>query len=272
MNAANAAAKLSELKLLVGKLGEAEQDAVDAVKFANRSDDWGQKMHSRCRLAAVKHMQGQFDEAKRLFEEAVELQKSGEPRKPVLYSDRGFLYRRFLLDHRRPDDYKAFLDDTNSALDCDERHDPNSLWLIAIGLDKLSIASGLAKLALYEDRWVDPARTLFEEFHAILRRSGSVIYFPEFYLARASLQQQRKFYGNSLADANEALTYATNYKMPLYRVDANIAKAHAYLELHENDKAEECIALAETEMEPLGYFRYRQELNQLRASIQSSTH
>ena len=129
MNAAHAAAMLSELKLLVGKLGEAEQDARLAMEFAGHSGDWGQKMRSCCRLAAVKHMQGDFDNASRLFGEAVALQQYSEPKRPILYSDHGFLYRRFVLEHPRPSDFDTLLLEAEDALSVDRDFQPTHIWL-----------------------------------------------------------------------------------------------------------------------------------------------
>ena len=266
INIANAAMMLSELKLLVGELGEAEQDAGLAVEFADHSGDWGQKMRSCCRLAAVKHMQGDFDRAKQLFEEAVVLQNYGEPTKPVLYSDHGFLYRRFVLDHPRPGDFDIFLHEAEASLSIDRDFKPPHVWLVTIGLDLLSKASALAKLGIHIEEKERAANRLFEDAFTALKNSGSVIYLPEFHLAKARFQLERRqpFYGDALQEADNALRYAEDYKMPLYFVDANIIKVRAYRANSEPCKAAECMKLAETEMNQSGYFRWRNEIEQLR--------
>ena len=96
-NTAFATGMLSELHLLVGNLAEAERVSRKAIDFADQSNDWGQSMRCRCRLAAVLHMQGMLSEAETLFNEAVELQCSNQPQRPAMNSDHGF--RFFGISH-----------------------------------------------------------------------------------------------------------------------------------------------------------------------------
>jgi len=210
-------------------------------------------------------MQGDFDSAQRLFEQAVELQQRHEPGKPVLYLDHGFLYRRFLLEHPRPEDFDKLLHEAEAALDFDRGFQPEHTWLVAIGLGLLSKSSALAKLGIHIQEKERAANRLFEETFTTLKNSGSVIYLPEFHLAKARfhLERRQPFYGEAVLEADKALRYAEDYKIPLYRVDANLIKARAYRAMNESGKAEEYLKLAEDEMNQLGYFRRRQEIEQL---------
>ena len=137
---------------------------------------------------------------------------------------------------------------------------------MAIGLDLLSKASALAKRGIHIEEREQNAKILFNEAFTTLKNSGSVIYLPEFHLAKARfhLERRQPHYGEAVQEADKALRYAEDYKMPLYRVDANLIKARAYRSMGESVKTAEYLKLAKMEMNQLGYFRQRQEIEQLR--------
>ena len=269
MNMANAAGKLSELLLVRGNLPEAEATARQAIQFADKNGDWGQAMRSRCRLAAVLHMQGELDAAADWFEQAVMQQQAHEPQRPALNSDHGFLYRNFLLDRTQTGDsnaYRALLVLAQTALDYDGR-DLDHRWMVALGLGRLSKASAIARMAQFNPHQAEGAKALFNEAYRFLSDSGSVIYFPELFLEWGRFLCWQKFEGQAIEDAKKALRYAMDYGMPLYQADAHLLLAELYLNIGEIDEAADSIQAAQAIIESKGYGRRARELQDLQTRL-----
>ncbi len=270
-NMANAAGKLSELLLLTGNLPKAEETARQAVQFADLSDDWGQAMRSRCRLAAVLHMHGELDAAADWFEQAVKQQQAHEPQRPALNSDHGFLYRNFLLDQMQTGDFNAYhalLVLAQTALDYDGR-DLDHRWLVALGLGRMSKASSIARMAQFDPHQAEGAKALFNEAYRFLSDSGSVIYFPELFLEWARFQSWQQFKGQAIEDAKKALRYAMDYGMPLYQADAHLLLAELYLDIGDIDEAAGSLHAAQAIIQERGYGRRLKGLQNLQARLQS---
>lgn len=263
-----AAGQLSELLLLVGDLDAAKQYANTAVEQADKSDNWRQRMISFCRLAAVAHMQGEFDAADRLFQEAIAIQNDIEPKRPVLYSDHGFLYRRFRYRRGIPDhEYEEFRREASAALDIDDRFKPPNRWLVAIGLDYLSQACARAGQAKFMVEQVEHTKDKFKTAYETLVSSGSVIYFPELYISKARFSHQQGFPGDAIEIADEALKYAEAYRMPLYEADANLLKAQCLFAIGDLEQAHSCLRAAEGIINERGYGRRNQDLAELKKML-----
>ena len=96
-NASRIAGNLSELELTLGDVDTAVHDAEQAVGFADRSGDAGQRMSKRTTLADALHHAGHRDKARTLFREAEQMQAKRQPQYPLLYSLQGFRYCDLLL-------------------------------------------------------------------------------------------------------------------------------------------------------------------------------
>jgi formylglycine-generating enzyme required for sulfatase activity/tetratricopeptide (TPR) repeat protein len=96
-----------------------------------------------------------------------------------------------------------------------------------------------------------------------LCRSGSVIYFPEYYVSLARFNQRMGYHGKAVEAVDEALRYAQEYRMPLYEADANLQKAECYLNIGDSDQAGDCFEIAEKIIEECGYGRRRDDLDAL---------
>jgi tetratricopeptide (TPR) repeat protein len=266
-NTSHAAGKLSELLLLVGDLEQARHYADDAVVVADRSTNAGQRLGSRCRRAAVAHMLRDRDYAGQLFQQAIDIQREIEPLRDVLYSDIGFLYRRFRYEDIPRHEYAVFLREAQSALDIDDKHKPPNRWLVAIGLGYLSNACAHAGQAEFMTESITHAKRAFEDAYRTLLRSGSVIFFPEYYVSFARFNQHMGHAGEAIECADEALKYASDYRMPLYEADAQLLMAECYLAIGDLDQACECFGKAEQIINRCGYGRRYETIRELRPRI-----
>jgi tetratricopeptide (TPR) repeat protein len=88
---------LSDLEVTLGRLGEAVDDGLRAIDFADRSGDAFEKMGERAVAADALHQAGERAEAGALFAEAERMQAERQPQLPRLYSVQGFLYVNWLL-------------------------------------------------------------------------------------------------------------------------------------------------------------------------------
>jgi hypothetical protein len=88
---------LSELKLTLGEVAGAAEDAERCVAYADRDGSAFVRIIGRTKLADVLHQAGHPAEAETRFHEAEALQKEDEPNYPLLYSIRGFQYSDLLL-------------------------------------------------------------------------------------------------------------------------------------------------------------------------------
>jgi hypothetical protein len=103
-NAASGFGNLSELLLTIGRIA-GEDGAVaageQAVDFADRSGDEGQRMIARTTHADALAQAGELARAEALYREAEALQKEMQPNLPRLYSLRGYQYCDLLLARGR---------------------------------------------------------------------------------------------------------------------------------------------------------------------------
>ena len=97
IDAASSAHNLSELKLTLGDVVGAVQDAEQSVTCADRGREWVHRVIARTSHAGALHQAGRRAEAEARFREAESLQTESQPAFPLLYSVRGFLYCDLLL-------------------------------------------------------------------------------------------------------------------------------------------------------------------------------
>lgn len=95
--AAVSASNLAELRLTLGRLGEAVADGRHAIDFADRCGDAFQKLGLLTTAADALHQAGDRARAGELFAEAERVQKALQPQIQILYSVPGFRYADLLL-------------------------------------------------------------------------------------------------------------------------------------------------------------------------------
>jgi tetratricopeptide (TPR) repeat protein len=230
-SAAQACRNLSELYLTLGNLQEAVAEGRQAVKFGDRSGQWGLRTASRATLADALHQSGDFAAAARLFAEAERLQVENEPDYPILYSVWGYRYCDLLLSQGQ----------ISEVL----RRAPQML-LIAEG-SGLPLDIGLDHLALGRAHPIDSTEAAghFDQAVDFLRRAGTLHRLPLGLLARG------KPY-----DLDEAFRIATRSGMRLYLADYHLACGN--------------LVEAERLINETGYHRRDAELEKLRKRLASA--
>lgn len=103
-NASICANNLSELRLTLGTIERAISTAEHAVECADRSGITLCRMGCRATLANALHQAGLFDEARRQFEAAEQVQAASAPDRPFLYGQPLFQYCDLLLHCDRRDE------------------------------------------------------------------------------------------------------------------------------------------------------------------------
>jgi len=88
---------LSELHCHLGSLKEAEKAAKQALEYARRAEDEGEKRVSLTSLGWVAHLNGDIKKAGELFKKAEKLEKEIDPASQYLYSLRGIQHAEYLL-------------------------------------------------------------------------------------------------------------------------------------------------------------------------------
>lgn len=288
-SAAIIASNLSELEVTLGRVGEAVADARRAIAFADRSGDAFQRMARRTAAADALHQSGERDEARRLFEQAEDMQREDQPEFDLLYSLRGFRYCDLILapaeraawgsviGQRRASPFGGVREAepgdaqpakgpqppaapalaeaerrANQALNIAVKH---GLSLLSVALDHLT----LARVALYR-ALLDPIpHSSFDIPHFAsaldgLRKADQADELPKALLTAAL--QHHCLGGDAEAarrDLDEAQQIAERGPMPLYLADVHLHRARLF---HERAELAQARALIETH----GYGRRKEEL------------
>lgn len=273
-NAAIAAGNLSELKLTLGQIGAAAEDAAKSVDYADLSGDDDQRMVKRTVLANARHQAGDLEGARNLFEEAEVMQGWLNPTEPRLYSLRGYRYCDLLLRPAEREAWRAALADpglVDSHLTlCQEVADRatrtldlvrQSNSLVDIALDHLTLgraalyaatllARSPRRTALSLDLSFATARTRLDAAVDGLRRAGSLGDLSCALIARAQLHH-RDAPDLARRDFDEAWTLAA--PMPLHQADVLLTQARLF-----RDRAD--LARARELIDRHGYGRRRDEI------------
>ena len=108
-NAARGASNLGQLEAVLGDPAAAVKLARRSIEFAERAGNLSSRMDSRAQYAHARHLTGKYQQAKRAFIEAKDLQAEFQPEYPRLYSGAGFWYCELLLGAAERGAWAAFL-------------------------------------------------------------------------------------------------------------------------------------------------------------------
>jgi len=227
-NAATGASNLSELYLSLGALREAVDFGRQAVDFADRSGEWGQKMIFRTTLADALHQSGQSADAERLFGEAEAMQRERQPKYRFLYSLQGYRYCDLLLGRGK---CAEVLVRANTTL----KWVMQANWLLDIAFDQFSIAQAHAAQSQEIPTSLAAAEQYFNHAVESIRRAEHSEFIAKGLLARANWRLQTGRPTAALEDLDEVYEIAESGSMGLYHVDWHITMSR--LQRMEGDDA-----------------------------------
>lgn len=268
-SASKNASNLAECMLQLGRIQEAVNTASESVKLAGRSDDdgqpdIGQQIYCRTTLADALHQAGEFETARRLFEEAEALHVEhvagrGHPM-PVLYRLPGIRYGEFLLSTGRADlllPRLKYLDHAREDISDEENAYGRVLTAetMRIALTDTGAASDKACLDI-----ADAALTR-------LQTVSSEVYLPRGFLVRARIKE---FFGDNEGarkDVERARVVAERNGAALLAIDSLLESGRIEMETGNRDLAREILAKAEAQARTLGYQRRMHEFKTLRARL-----
>jgi hypothetical protein len=291
-------ANLSQLRLLLGEVAGATEDAEQSMVYADRSRDHVQWVINSTVLADTLHQAGRQTAPLTLFREAEEVQASRQPEYPLLYSLQGFLYCDLLLTEAEHVAWRVCLESALQAagrcaipairspkvvesclavsqraaqtLPIAERNN----WLLDIALDHLT----LGRAALYESILTkseirdvvtpdfDPgAKSEIEQAAAGLRRAGQQDEVPKALLTRAWVRFLCDDADGAQADLDEAWEIAERGSMRLFMADIHLYRARLFGPRKKEiaypwDSPQADLAAARKLIEQCGYHRRDEEL------------
>lgn len=252
---------LSQLRLTLGRIAEAAQDAQRSAEYLKGGSDVFQRILNLVNLADALFQGGKIQEAMRYFAEAEAMQAEVQPQFPILYSTRGFMYCDLLLAGVERaawregaagltwnrDEVERRAKQTLQWAETDESHSD-------IALDHLT----LARCALYAGclQGTPPdrkAQQITERALEGLRTVGNQIHLPRALLTRAWLRHALGDPDAARADLDEAHRIAARGGMALHLADIALTRARLF-----HDRA--ALAEARRLIEECGYGRRLPEL------------
>jgi tetratricopeptide (TPR) repeat protein len=234
----HACEQLSALQVMAGDLREAKDSAQQALDFSDRPGcGQAEKERAYCRLGAVYYLENDFTNCERVFEKAKTIREGYERNAPKLGSEYGIYYRFFKLDVAADDaENKAVQHDADDAFKQDEG------WLVPSGLALLVQGIAIHRMGGSPNE----ARKLFTEAEVKLKSSGSVVYLPYYYLAKAEFDIKQS--QNDPNDAQESVgcarQIADSHKMKLFAVDCELVATRIFLETKDALRAKQTLDLA----------------------------
>ena len=237
IEAAKGASNLSELQLTLGDLAAAVSSAAQSVAYADKSEDWAERMTNRITHADALHQAGQAALARELFQAAEALQQERQPDYPRLYSVRGFRYCDLLLAQGGDGDSKsaAVLERAEQTLAWAKQ---NKLSLLTIALDQLTLGWAYLQQLLLPStsgrgaggeglipRSLSEAEGWLEQAVAGLRAAGRQDHLPRGYLARAALFRHTRDFARARQDLQEVFDIAEPSGMRLHLTDYHLEMA-----------------------------------------------
>jgi tetratricopeptide (TPR) repeat protein len=185
-------------------------------------------MTSYSRLATVLHRLGQLTQAQQVFAQAERLQQQAQPHYPYLYSLPGAWYCAFLLDMASNRvDFEQVLERGEKLFEWRVPSDS----LLTIALEYLSLARTYQAL-----QQPQIACAKFNIAVKAIQKAGSIMNYPEFYLARANFYLSQNELPKAKADIETANQTITRCGMKLYAVDAALLQARLQLASNKNNK------------------------------------
>ncbi len=262
-----AASNLSELLLVLGRLGDAPSGAAGAVStaaqsvaYADRSGDAFERMSNRTTHADALHHQGDLAGAARLFEEAEALQRERQPDLPLLYSLPGARWCDLKLAQGRREEAQARAE---YALPLGQRNN----WLVDIGLNTLTLGRAAHHRAREGASRFPEALALLDRAVEALLAAGTGDQIPKGYLARAACRREAGDAAGAAQDLDAARDIARRGGMRLFLVDCAGEAAWRALEREDLDAASKEIAFVGQEIEAIGCGRRKPDLALLRAAL-----
>ena len=203
-NVATSAESLTNLLLLLGKLAEAETAARQVIDYALRNEDKFRQLVNYSCLATVLHHRGELSNARETFAHSEQLQIQYQPEYPYLYLVQGAQYCALLLDTaHQPDDLAAILTRAEHSLKISQSQN----WLMVMAFDYLTLARTYSAL-----KQTDSAHAAFTAAILAIQKAGSVMDYPEFYLARDSFHLSQ----NDLLNAKRRYRHRQSNHHPLW--------------------------------------------------------
>lgn len=294
INAAITHNNLSELKLMLGEVAAAVQDAKQAVTYADRSGDAFQRAAFRTAHTDALHQAGRLTEALKGFREAEQIQLKHQPNHPLLYSLSGFQYADLLLAPPEraawqrvalglPGQAQEAVAHHETLLAIGQRAAKTLTWARAqnfrldIALDHLTLARTALFTALLtpaEPDATELAQASREADAAVagLRHAGQQQYIPLGLLTRAWLRAitaPRAGPDSAQTDLDETWDIAERGPMRLFMADIHLYRARLFFrEAHypwESPEAD--LAAARELIKRCGYGRRKEELADAEAAL-----
>lgn len=260
--AARRAGNLSQALMWLGRLEEAEAQAVEGQRLADRHGDAELRMSSRTDVAEALHQRGRLDEADRLFREAISIQEARQPDLPLLNGVEGVRYLDLLLTLGRSGDAESHLARLARLRQARGMLPGDSLLVAA--LDDLLRGRTHLALAVGEDaEELLRIGILFDHAVEGLRRAGTFHHLPRGLFARADLHRRRGDARRAEEDLAEARFVAERGEMQLHLADYWLAKARLERDLGHERELKESLDEAKKLIEGIGYRRRSQELEEL---------
>lgn len=239
INASINAGNLIDLYLALGKLSEAEATAQQAINFAVRSGELFEQICGYYYLAVTLLQQGKLSASLGVFQQAEDVQTEREPESPYLYSIQGAQYAILHLE-------RGTVTEMSKRGNYVLMHNTGQI---------IDDAYGHIILALAENNPVN-CYAAFEQAVAKIWQAGRIDHVPYFLLHRAQFHYDQQNYPDAWRDLTEAEEIIDNCDMQLYKVDAQLLRAHLHLqdpEHHDPEQAHTCIQHAEQGINTSGY-------------------
>ena len=226
-NAARAANVTSEVYMLLGNIRRGLTDVRRSVEYADASGNIFQQLARRANLARLLHQAGQFEEARKLFCDAEDMQKERQPCRPLLYLVRSFLYCDLLLDQGK---YEQAAERAAQTLPWAEKDG----YLTSMGLDRLTAGRAQLLIALAEgtrDLTAHLAST--DQAVDLLREAGEHQFIPRGLLARAELHRLHSCFSQACRDLSEVHNIALRDGMRIFECDVHLESGRLILAMAE---------------------------------------
>jgi tetratricopeptide (TPR) repeat protein len=301
------ASNLSELRLALGDVAGAVDDAEQAMKHADRTEEKFQLKSMRARRGYALHLAGRRLEAVRFFREAEEMWPAGlqdySLHSTHLILNRmglrgvNFRYCDLLLTAPEVAAWRQMVQPLGDPLSCSLietcraisnraqrsiKGITEEVWLHGIALDHLTLGRAALYQAILENTPLEQCHTPIQKAVDTLHRAGRQDYFPHAMLTRAWLRfltGDRTGPESAQADLDEAWDIAERGPMPLHMADIHMYRARLFFNEKPYPWAEnpdgtprgpkDDLAAARRLIEKHGYWRRKEELEDAEAAAKS---
>ena len=295
--AAIRAHNLSETRLSLGEVSEAERDAEQSVTYADRSrapDAWMEQRDARTTLADVLHQAGRRTEANRYFRKAEQMEANRRT-SPLLYSLNGFRYCDLRLEAperaawrdalggdgpaRTIGENALIANCLESCRDVSRRAEQTldssvSVWRLrplSIALDHLTLGRAALYEAILGGSSLATCHASLESAVPGLRLAGQKDYLCRGLLTRAWLRVLQGDVAGAKSDLDEAWEIAERGPMRLHMADIHLYRARLFHAVtpYPWGSARADLAAARELIERCGYWRRKEELEDAEAAAKN---